>query len=101
MSEGKPHLSEEALLRDALYILQGISGKYVNFVEGNDEGVESSLEFMEDPVSATSLSNASSLIECRNQSSQVQIAHLSTDLPSSATCTSALLHSCALLRVNR
>ncbi|KLO19761.1 gamma-tubulin complex DGRIP91/SPC98 component [Schizopora paradoxa] len=46
---GKPHLSEEALLRDALYILQGISGKYVHFVEGNGEGVESSLEFVEDP----------------------------------------------------
>lgn len=48
---GRPHLSEEALLRDALYILQGISGKYVRFVEGDEASAEPKLIFEEDPVS--------------------------------------------------
>ena len=45
--KGKPHLPEEALIRDALYILQGISGRYVRFV---DEGNEKQLVFSDDPV---------------------------------------------------
>ena len=48
---GRPHLSEEALLRDALYILQGISGKYVRFVESDEASAEPKLIFEEDPVS--------------------------------------------------
>lgn len=44
---GRPYLPEEALIRDALYILQGISGKYVKFV---DEGSEKQLVFSDDPV---------------------------------------------------
>ena len=48
---GRPQLSEEALLRDALYILQGISGKYVKLVEGDGRNLESRLVFSDDPVS--------------------------------------------------
>lgn len=48
---GRPHLSEDALLRDALYILQGISGKYVRLVEGDEAAAELKLVFEEDPVS--------------------------------------------------
>ncbi|KAH8105028.1 gamma-tubulin complex, DGRIP91/SPC98 component [Phellopilus nigrolimitatus] len=46
---GQPHLPEDALLRDALYILQGISGKYVKLVEVEDEVSESKLVFADDP----------------------------------------------------
>ena len=47
---GKPHLPEEALLRDALYILQGISGKHINLLQGDTAGSDSKLIFNEDPV---------------------------------------------------
>ncbi|KAL5488201.1 SPC98 [Sanghuangporus weigelae] len=46
---GRSQLSEEALLRDALYILQGISGKYVKLVEGEGKNLESRLVFSDDP----------------------------------------------------
>ncbi|KAL5527235.1 hypothetical protein ACEPAG_6026 [Sanghuangporus baumii] len=46
---GRTQLSEEALLRDALYILQGISGKYVKLVEGEGKNLESRLVFSDDP----------------------------------------------------
>ncbi|KAI0068681.1 gamma-tubulin complex DGRIP91/SPC98 component [Artomyces pyxidatus] len=45
---GRPHLSEELLLRDTLYLLQGISGKYIRFSPANDEGRDMSLVFTED-----------------------------------------------------
>ncbi|KAI0254739.1 gamma-tubulin complex DGRIP91/SPC98 component [Lactifluus subvellereus] len=45
---GYPHIPELALLRDALYLLQGISGKHVRFATGKDGGTEMSLLFTED-----------------------------------------------------
>ncbi|KAJ7904561.1 gamma-tubulin complex, component 3 [Mycena olivaceomarginata] len=46
---GRPHLSEHLLLRDTLYLLQGISGKYVRFsIQGDDPEMENKLVFMDD-----------------------------------------------------
>ncbi|KAI0304037.1 gamma-tubulin complex DGRIP91/SPC98 component [Russula brevipes] len=45
---GYSHIPEVALLRDALYLLQGISGKHVRFATGKDRGTEMSLLFTED-----------------------------------------------------
>ncbi|KAI5116952.1 hypothetical protein M0805_001926 [Coniferiporia weirii] len=44
---GRPHLPEDALLRDALYILQGISGKHVKLVAESES--EPRLLFSDDP----------------------------------------------------
>lgn len=44
---GKPHLPEHLLLRDTLYLLQGISGKYVQFLDRDDDH---RIVFAEDPV---------------------------------------------------
>ena len=51
MGIGCPHIQELALLRDALYLLQGISGKHVRFATGKDGEAEMSLLFTEDSVS--------------------------------------------------
>ena len=51
---GCPHIPELPLLRDALYLLQGISGKHVQFATGKDRGAEMSLLFVEDSVRAMS-----------------------------------------------
>ncbi|KAF7352755.1 Spindle pole body component [Mycena venus] len=46
---GRPHLPEHFLLRDTLYLLQGISGKYVRFsIQGDDPEMENKLVFMDD-----------------------------------------------------
>ncbi|KAJ6599023.1 gamma-tubulin complex, component 3 [Mycena vulgaris] len=45
---GRPHLPEHLLLRDTLYLLQGISGKYVRFSLQDDPEVENTLVFMDD-----------------------------------------------------
>ncbi|KAJ7700140.1 Spc98 family-domain-containing protein [Mycena rosella] len=45
---GRPHLPEHLLLRDTLYLLQGISGKYVRFSIQDDPEVENKLVFMDD-----------------------------------------------------
>jgi len=50
MEIGCPHIQELALLRDALYLLQGISGKHVRFATGKDGEAEMSLLFMEGTV---------------------------------------------------
>ncbi|KAI0080887.1 gamma-tubulin complex DGRIP91/SPC98 component [Panus rudis PR-1116 ss-1] len=44
----KPHLSEYLLLRDALYLLQGISGKYVYFSAGKDPEATNQVIFRDD-----------------------------------------------------
>ncbi|KAF9055299.1 hypothetical protein BDZ89DRAFT_1175392 [Hymenopellis radicata] len=44
---GRPHLPEHLLLRDTLYLLQGISGKYVRFSMPDDES-EYRFTFVED-----------------------------------------------------
>ncbi|THH04788.1 hypothetical protein EW146_g10082, partial [Bondarzewia mesenterica] len=44
---GRPHVPEELLLRDTLYLLQGISGKYVRF-SAEDEEKKLKLIFVED-----------------------------------------------------
>ncbi|THH07676.1 hypothetical protein EW145_g3217 [Phellinidium pouzarii] len=54
---GHAQLPEDALLRDALYILQGISGKYMKLVEGDDKKTESKLLFSDDPNFAISAPN--------------------------------------------
>ncbi|RDB22495.1 Spindle pole body component alp6 [Hypsizygus marmoreus] len=46
---GRSHLPEQPLLRDALYLLQGISGKYVHFNLNDDANSEDTLVFVEDP----------------------------------------------------
>ncbi|KAJ7908318.1 gamma-tubulin complex, component 3 [Mycena leptocephala] len=45
---GRPHLPEHLLLRDTLYLLQGISGKYVRFSIQDDPEQENKLVFMDD-----------------------------------------------------
>ncbi|KAJ7283605.1 gamma-tubulin complex, component 3 [Mycena rebaudengoi] len=45
---GRSHLAENLLLRDTLYLLQGISGKYVRFSIQDDPEVENKLVFVED-----------------------------------------------------
>ncbi len=49
-SPGRATIPEHLLLRDTLYLLQGISGKYVRFSLQNDE--ENKLVFVEDSVRA-------------------------------------------------
>lgn len=47
---GRPHLPEHLLLRDTLYLLQGISGKYVQLSSQNDSNQqEHRLEFVDNP----------------------------------------------------
>lgn len=50
MEIGCPHIQEFSLLRDALYLLQGISGKHVRFATSKDGEAEMSLLFTEDTV---------------------------------------------------
>ncbi|KAJ7095432.1 gamma-tubulin complex, component 3, partial [Mycena belliarum] len=45
---GRPYLPEHLLLRDTLYLLQGISGKYVRFSIQDDPEVENTVIFMDD-----------------------------------------------------
>ncbi|KAJ6485068.1 gamma-tubulin complex, component 3, partial [Mycena vitilis] len=45
---GRPHLPENLLLRDTLYLLQGISGKYVRFSIQDDPEFDNKLVFMDD-----------------------------------------------------
>lgn len=49
-NEGRRHLPEHLLLRDTLYLLQGISGKYVH-LSLSDNGAQPKLVFVEDSVS--------------------------------------------------
>ncbi len=48
---GQPHIPEHLILRDTLYLLQGISGKYVQFSVTKDAEQNKELIFAEDPVS--------------------------------------------------
>ncbi|KAG8759034.1 Microtubule-nucleating Tub4p (gamma-tubulin) complex component [Serendipita sp. 396] len=48
LRHGRPQVSESVLLRDALYLLQGISGKIVRFVDQKGDG-EPTVTFSEDP----------------------------------------------------
>jgi gamma-tubulin complex component 3 len=48
---GRPHLLEHLLLRDTLYLLQGISGKYVR-LSVSDDPEQNQLIFVEDSVSS-------------------------------------------------
>ncbi|CDO71343.1 hypothetical protein BN946_scf184908.g101 [Trametes cinnabarina] len=47
---GQPHIPEHLILRDTLYLLQGISGKYVQFSVSKDAEQNKELVFTEDPV---------------------------------------------------
>ncbi|KAI0268209.1 gamma-tubulin complex DGRIP91/SPC98 component [Gloeopeniophorella convolvens] len=44
---GNSHVPESLLLRDTLYLLQGISGKYIRFLTSKDSETEMSLQFTE------------------------------------------------------
>lgn len=46
---GRSHLPEHLLLRDTLYLLQGISGKYVRFAS-KGESDSNNLVFVDDTV---------------------------------------------------
>ncbi|CCL99413.1 uncharacterized protein FIBRA_01431 [Fibroporia radiculosa] len=46
---GRPHLPEHLILRDTLYLLQGISGKYVHFAPSIDPDGNNELVFTDDP----------------------------------------------------
>ncbi|KAL1944175.1 hypothetical protein VTO73DRAFT_3360 [Trametes versicolor] len=46
---GQPHIPEHLILRDTLYLLQGISGKYVQFSVTKDAEQNKELIFTEDP----------------------------------------------------
>ncbi|KZT72474.1 gamma-tubulin complex, component 3 [Daedalea quercina L-15889] len=46
---GQPHLPEYLILRDTLYLLQGISGKYVHFSASTDPNGNNELVFTDDP----------------------------------------------------
>lgn len=52
---GRPHLPEHLLLRDTLYLLQGISGKHVTFSAPDNSDERSTLVFVDDPVGSCSL----------------------------------------------
>ncbi|TDL29201.1 gamma-tubulin complex DGRIP91/SPC98 component [Rickenella mellea] len=54
---GRPHLAEALLLRDALYILQGISGKHVLLSDKRDSSEDRNLIFRDDPLHIISASN--------------------------------------------
>ncbi|TBU49363.1 gamma-tubulin complex DGRIP91/SPC98 component [Dichomitus squalens] len=49
ISIGQPHTPEHLILRDTLYLLQGISGKYVRFSVSRDSDQNKELVFVEDP----------------------------------------------------
>ncbi|KAJ8464042.1 hypothetical protein ONZ51_g9857 [Trametes cubensis] len=51
---GQPHIPEHLILRDTLYLLQGISGKYVQFSVTKDADQNKELVFTEDPMSSAS-----------------------------------------------
>lgn len=44
---GRHQISEQSLLRDVLYLLQGISGKYVHFSLQDDSDIENTLVFLD------------------------------------------------------
>ncbi|KAI0751649.1 gamma-tubulin complex DGRIP91/SPC98 component [Daedaleopsis nitida] len=46
---GQPHIPESLILRDTLYLLQGISGKYVQFSVAKDAEQNKELVFADDP----------------------------------------------------
>ncbi|TFY63403.1 hypothetical protein EVJ58_g3277 [Rhodofomes roseus] len=46
---GRPHLPEHLILRDTLYLLQGISGKYVHFSASTDPNGNNELVFTDVP----------------------------------------------------
>ncbi|CAG7846630.1 Spindle pole body component alp6 AltName: Full=Altered polarity protein 6 [Serendipita indica DSM 11827] len=48
LRHGRPQVAESVLLRDTLYLLQGISGKFVKFTEGKGDG-ELTVTFSEEP----------------------------------------------------
>ena len=50
MFVGRYQVSEQLLLRDVLYLLQGISGKYVHFSLQDDSDIENTLVFVDDSV---------------------------------------------------
>ena len=52
---GQPHLPEYLLLRDTLYLLQGISGKYIRLSVSDDDPEQNKLAFVEDSVSLVAL----------------------------------------------
>lgn len=52
---GQPHLPEYLLLRDTLYLLQGISGKYIRLSVSDDDPEQNKLVFVEDSVSLITL----------------------------------------------
>jgi gamma-tubulin complex component 3 len=54
---GRPHLPEHFLLRDTLYLLQGISGKYIRLSVSDDDPEQNKLVFVEDLVSTLFLVN--------------------------------------------
>ena len=51
VSLGRPHLPEELILRDTLYLLQGISGKHVSFSPASTTEPSNQLQFNEESVS--------------------------------------------------
>jgi hypothetical protein len=52
---GRPCLSESLILRDTLYLLQGISGKHVQFSNSQDN--QNTLIFVDDAVRSHLLCN--------------------------------------------
>ncbi|KAG5649023.1 hypothetical protein DXG03_000372 [Asterophora parasitica] len=46
---GLSQIPEPALLRDALYLLQGISGRYIRFSLQDDTNIDNTLIFIDDP----------------------------------------------------
>jgi gamma-tubulin complex component 3 len=54
MSLGRTHLPEHLLLRDCLYLLQGISGKYVRFQQKRTDEQEMDVIFVEESVCSLS-----------------------------------------------
>jgi gamma-tubulin complex component 3 len=55
-SRGYAHIPEQQLLRDALYLLQGISGKYVKI--STEEEDDNRVVFLEDAVRSFNFSCA-------------------------------------------
>jgi hypothetical protein len=95
---GRPQISEALLLRDVLYLLQGISGKVVRFVEHKTDG-ELTVVFSEDPVSGVLklvtfpdyFSSASCFLR--------RLALSSSDSPSLAIYMSVFQNGCEIVMV--
>lgn len=71
---GRSHLPEHLLLRDTLYLLQGISGKYIQFTLASSTAASGEITFSDDPVGHTQIVKMTAY-----QFSGIEICHLASN----------------------